>query len=495
MANYKYKREPAVITDETEDTRLMDGMIREQLRQIKSDYPGLAVITAYLSPCAVSDSRSGRLDTDGQRVFYNPEEWREKIRGYRNSSWLTDQTKDAVKERLLHIIFHGLLGHFSDSAPREHKKSSRLARDLEVLRMEYLCDIEFQYFTLDGKISKRAESIKNFPGTGEAIYRLLKGSPEASLSAARILKPYRRDDHTCWDLPEKPERKKRRGKNAGNEGKGGTGNKKGIMVFWESQRKDLGLSGGGMTLDLLLLTPKNREKKDGEDRQRMLLALSGEVLKSEDYGSGSGGITRKVKQETEEVMDYGHLVEELSKVAEKSVEEDSLDAALYTYGLELYGDVPIVEPVDVTEDRHLNTIVIALDVSGSCEENAGRFLGETAAILEKIGEKASIDRLHLIACDDEITFEKEAESTEELKLDEEGTTLTGFGGTSFEPVFRRIEEYQEEGEKIDALIYYTDGCGSYPWKVPEYPVYFILPKEESYAYRNYVPDWIRTLLL
>ena len=93
----------------------------------------------------------------------------------------------------------------------------------------------------------------------------------------------------------------------------------------------------------------------------------------------------------------------------------------------------------------------------------------------------------------ELQKEKCLTSVNELQ-EEEIDTLYGFGGTSFIPVFERIEELQKkEMLKIDALIYLTDSMGVFPEKEPDYPVFLVIPKEmldsDGKPYNNEIPQW------
>lgn len=74
---------------------------------------------------------------------------------------------------------------------------------------------------------------------------------------------------------------------------------------------------------------------------------------------------------------------------------------------------------------------------------------------------------------------------------EERYPVFGFGGTSFRPVFDRIERLRkEENLELDCLIYFTDGDGEYPEKQPEYPVIFIEEKPCAEA-----PKWVQQIMI
>lgn len=74
---------------------------------------------------------------------------------------------------------------------------------------------------------------------------------------------------------------------------------------------------------------------------------------------------------------------------------------------------------------------------------------------------------------------------------EERYPVFGFGGTSFRPVFDRIERLRkEENLEPDCLIYLTDGDGEYPEKQPEYPIIFIEEKPCAEA-----PKWVQQIMI
>jgi predicted metal-dependent peptidase len=58
-----------------------------------------------------------------------------------------------------------------------------------------------------------------------------------------------------------------------------------------------------------------------------------------------------------------------------------------------------------------------------------------------------------------------------------GRRLAGGGGTSFVPVFDWIARKVREGEAApDALIYCTDGHGTFPPRAPDYPVVWVVTR-------------------
>ena len=102
----------------------------------------------------------------------------------------------------------------------------------------------------------------------------------------------------------------------------------------------------------------------------------------------------------------------------------------------------------------------------------------------------------ILQCDTKIQEERWIGPEDELERPDK-VRVFGFGGTSFVPVFERIEVLEKENRKVDALFYLTDGAGEYPEKKPEYPVYFVM-EERDYDWvkkMQRVPDWIEMVKL
>ena len=57
--------------------------------------------------------------------------------------------------------------------------------------------------------------------------------------------------------------------------------------------------------------------------------------------------------------------------------------------------------------------------------------------------------------------------------------IKGLGGTDFRPVFRRVDEmiHNKEFINLKGLIYFTDGYGVFPERMPAYKTAFIFVEE------------------
>ena len=84
---------------------------------------------------------------------------------------------------------------------------------------------------------------------------------------------------------------------------------------------------------------------------------------------------------------------------------------------------------------------------------------------------------------------------EEMEQYLQDFTIKGFGGTDFRPAFQYVEQLIKKGafQKLRGLLYFTDGYGIFPGRMPPYDTVFVFMKED---YRDVdVPPWAMKLIL
>lgn len=181
---------------------------------------------------------------------------------------------------------------------------------------------------------------------------------------------------------------------------------------------------------------------------------------------------------------------------EMELDLESFDYIFYHLGMEVYGDMPLIEPLEYKEVSRLEELVIAIDTSGSCSrEIVQQFLSETYSILSQRENFFHKMNVYLIQCDCHIQEVKVIHSEEEWKNYCENIRILGRGGTDFRPVFQLVGELRAKKEIKDlkALIYFTDGDGIYPRQKPDYETAFVLLKEKARV--NLVPDWALKIII
>ena len=181
---------------------------------------------------------------------------------------------------------------------------------------------------------------------------------------------------------------------------------------------------------------------------------------------------------------------------EMRINPDEFDYIYYTYGLNIYKDMPLIEPLEYRENKRIREFVIAIDTSGSCQgEMVHRFLRKAYSVLKNEGSYFEQFNIHIIQCDCKIQDDTKITSDEEFESYMDDVTLKGFGGTDFRPVFEHVDMLIRTHEfyNLKGLIYFTDGEGTFPETMPDYRCAFVFV-EEGFRVPE-VPVWAIRLVL
>ena len=237
----------------------------------------------------------------------------------------------------------------------------------------------------------------------------------------------------------------------------------------------------------------NRQWKETSERMEAELLASGKEA-SQDRGS----LDRILSISNRRRTDYREFLRKFAILREvTTIDPDSFDYGFYNYGLEVYGNMPLIEENEYREMNRIRTLVIAIDTSASCQEVlVQRFLNETAAVLRNIGQFFSSSEVHIIECDEHVQDEIVVRDISDLEKYAESFHVKGGFGTDFRPVFSYIEEKRRTGEirDMEALMYFTDGMGIYPEKPTDYDTAFVFFNDEELDDTK-VPDWAMKLYI
>ena len=237
----------------------------------------------------------------------------------------------------------------------------------------------------------------------------------------------------------------------------------------------------------------NRQWKETSERMEAELLASGKEA-SQDRGS----LDRILSISNRRRTDYREFLRKFAILREvTTIDPDSFDYGFYNYGLEVYGNMPLIEENEYREMNRIRTLVIAIDTSASCQEIlVQRFLNETAAVLRNIGQFFSSSEVHIIECDEHVQEEIVVRDISDLEKYAESFHVKGGFGTDFRPVFSYIEEKRRTGEirDMEALMYFTDGMGIYPEKPTDYDTAFVFFNDEELD-DSKVPDWAMKLYI
>ncbi|MDF2803500.1 MAG: metallopeptidase [Anaerocolumna sp.] len=387
------------------------------------------------------EMRSGTklVGTDGEYLYYDPDTLIECFKG--NAIF--------VNRAYLHVVLHCIFRHLF-KPHSENKPIWDLACDIAI---EYIIDgIRYRCVRYPASRFRLVfyENLQNkfkVP-TAEKIYGLLLDLEMAPLELEQLELEFRIDDHSLWP-------------NSNN-------NPNPKMESLEQKWKDI-------------------SEKMQTDMETFSLeeADNAQTLKEE------------VQVENRRKYDYTSFLKKFAVTREEPiVDVDSYDTFLYTYGLQLYGNMPLIEPLETKETKKIEEIVIAIDTSLSCSgELVREFLDQTYTILKETESYFRKINIHIIQCDEKIQSDQVIHSQDELKVYMDRLELIGSGGTDFRPVFEYVNQLIQMKcfKNLRGLIYFTDGKGIFPSAKPPYDTAFVFMKD------NYedaqVPSWAIKLII
>lgn len=233
-------------------------------------------------------------------------------------------------------------------------------------------------------------------------------------------------------------------------------------------------------------------KKISERIKAELKSFSGD--RSDDRS-----ILQNLEEATREHYDYSDFLRRFSVSGEEmQISEDEFDYVYYTYGLSLYGNLPLVEPLEYRDVNKIKEFVVAIDTSASCRgEVVQAFLNKTYSILKSSENFFRKVNIHIIQCDSEVRRDTKITSDDEFEAFMREGQLEGFGLTDFRPVFAYVDRAVESGEfeNLKGLIYFTDGYGVFPEHKPayNYDTAFVF-LEDDYE-KPATPPWAIRLVL
>ena len=218
---------------------------------------------------------------------------------------------------------------------------------------------------------------------------------------------------------------------------------------------------------------------------------------AQSIGDTAGALLVNLSIANRPTVDYRDFLRNFATFGEDlRINDDEFDYVYYMYGLSLYENMPLVEPLEYVESERIREFAIAIDTSGSCAGDlVQKFITRTYEILKESETFGNDVNIHIIQCDARIQTDTKIESVADLEKYSESMTIRGYGGTDFRPVFDYIDELieQEEFTNLRGLIYFTDGMGLFPKKAPDYDTAFVFVDDNGE--QRYVPPWAMKVIL
>lgn len=428
------------------------------------------------------------IASDGTHFFYNINYVLERYK----------KDREALSLDYLHVVLHWVFHH-----PFVGKTLDRslwdLACDLAVAQLSMELGIfkslSPQKALMEDKLAVLSSEVQTM--TAEHLYKFLK-SGALELEEIEDMKfLFFRDDHTSWypRQAEAPESTPEEGSESNTESSGDESSRKKTSEEPDKSQNQAQKDSGSRVPPQAASAFNDAYEtwRSISDRIQMDLETF-----SKAWGDQPATLTHNLNALHKETYDYAAFLRRFAVLGEEmQVNEDEFDYIFYTYGLKLYGKVPLIEPLEYKETRRIREFVIAIDTSGSCSGSVVQgFLNKTYNLLKQSENFFSNVNLHILQCDD--TLQQDAKITSQAEFDAFLKTLElkGEGGTDFRPVFQYVEDLLAEGEfeNLKGLIYFTDGFGTFPKHPPAYDTAFVFLGDEINNTLE-VPPWAMKLVL
>ena len=422
-------------------------------------YLGMRFLDVALSSFSYQmDGSIHGFGTDGRVMYFQPQ----MLGG------LYKENRILVNRGYLHMVFHCIFRHFAWRGAGRNigagysagENNADSEKTIEERLRDLSCDIAVEHI-IDGmnyrsiRFSRsllRRETYRLLEKEGKTlnaqrVYKILSGWNLSEIDFVNLEQEFRTDDHKYWES-KKPDQKPNP-----------------------------------------MLSRKWGEINDGIETDLETF--------SQEAGEHDGDFLEQIKTENRSKYDYREFLRKFAVFHEEmAVDNDSFDYNFYTYGLRLYGNMPLIEPLESKEVKKVEEFVIVIDSSMSCSgELVQRFLEETYGVLSENESFFTKINVHIIQCDEKVHTDKKITSQEEMKDYMEHLELYGDGGTDFRPAFEWVDRLLEQHEfhNLKGLIYFTDGFGIYPQKMPPYKTAFVFMQDN---YRDVdVPVWAMKLIL
>ena len=220
-------------------------------------------------------------------------------------------------------------------------------------------------------------------------------------------------------------------------------------------------------------------------------------MRDKEAGQGAGALAQQVKAANRSRRSYRDFLRRFCVLREEvHLDPDTFDLNFYTYGLSLYGNLPLLEPNETRESKKIEEIALVVDTSYSTSGELVRaFLAETYALLKQRENFFHRMNLHILQADDKVQSDELVTNEEDLIRVMEHFELKGGGGTDFRPAFAYVNRLCEEKkfQNLRGLLYFTDGMGIYPARRPPYETAFLFLGDRFDAAA--VPPWAMKLVL
>ncbi len=241
-------------------------------------------------------------------------------------------------------------------------------------------------------------------------------------------------------------------------------------------------------------SPVVKQAKQNWDKTARQVTLE-QSRKGDDCKEGEEALAAQIRTGKSR-RSYSDFLRKFAVLQEEThLDPEEFDLGFYTYGLHLYGNLPLIEPLETREVHKIREFVIVLDTSDSTSgELVEGFLQETFSILSQRNSFFEKFSIRILQCDNQVRMDQTVENRQALERLIADFQIAGGGGTDFCPAFSYVQKLREKGElkHLGGLLYFTDGKGIYPKKKPPFKTAFLFLEDYD---ESAVPPWAMRLRL
>ncbi len=390
------------------------------------------------------------MGTDGVYIRFNPlfltqaymERRKELVRGY------------------LHSLLHCVFGHIYSYKQKTDRQLYDICTDIAV---EWLVDSMDTQVLMEVPRDFRLECYQEWESelgilSAERLYQYFLKNQVGGAFQMRLAAEFVRDDHCFWPkIPDEPEN--------------------------PQQNPDLPLQ------------VREREEAWNKTSKRTLSEL---LLRGKENSGEYGCLERILRAEHRQRRDYRTFLQQFAVLREEArMDPETFDYGFYHYGMQVYGNMPLIEENEYCESRKVEELVIAIDTSASCEgPRVQEFLNETATMLMQMECFFERVQIRILECDNKVQQDIPIHNGKEIRRYAEHFSVKGGYGTDFRPVFSYVEQLQQRGELagLKGLVYFTDGQGTFQETPTRYETAFVMSRDDD-AEEVRVPEWALKLYL
>ena len=438
--------------------------------------------------------------TDGWSVYYG---FLHVLRSYRIQ-------KELVFHDYLHMVLHLLFHH------------PFVGENIDPLRWDLACDIAVES-VIDELDLPEAECMRSDQQrrvceqfrsyipvlTAESIYHYL-GDYDMDITQLNALHELvQADEHDLWYRHSKSQQSEDSvpddqtdtdsEDNENSSGESGASDQK--------QDSESDAAGGGSEGDINEEELRQQPDAAQAEADRQWKDISARVqtdleTESRRWAEKAGSLLRNIRELIHEKQSYREFLEQFMTLGEvMKVNDAEFDYVYYTYGLQLYGNTPLVEPLEYLDEKRIRELAIVIDTSASVDgEMVRKFLSRTLSILKDTDSFFRETHLRIVLCDAEVQGDYSICSEDDIDPVMEQISLRGFGGTDFRPAFRYIDGLIDSGELDDlgGVLYFTDGYGIFPEWQPQYDTAFVFIDDPASGFdfdSADLPPWAMRIVL